>query len=66
MNIVSLYVGVFASSFFILVPGVIWLSVYTGRSLVTAVSAGIIPFLVGDLVKCGMATIASYTVRSGR
>lgn len=51
-SIVSMTFYFFISSFFIFVPGVIWLSVFLGKDLKTAIQIGLIPFLLGDVLKC--------------
>jgi biotin transport system substrate-specific component len=62
-NPLTRFAALFASSFFILVPGVLWLSVFVG-DLKLAVMTGLIPFLVGDLIKCAMVTVATYSLRA--
>jgi biotin transport system substrate-specific component len=56
------YLAIFACSFFIFVPGVLWLSVYTG-SFASAVLTGLMPFLLGGLLKCLAVSFASYAQR---
>ncbi len=58
------FLTIFALSFFILVPGVLWLSVYSGGDFSKAISTGLIPFLAGDVVKCLMLCFASYAIRT--
>lgn len=43
---------VFLSSLFIFLPGLLWLSLYTGSDLLKALQIGFIPYLPGDLLKC--------------
>jgi len=57
------FFALFATSFFILIPGVIWLSVFTGGSFSTAVMAGLVPFLWGDVVKCAAVALIATAVR---
>ena len=38
------------------VPGLIWLKVATGASWSTALSLGLVPFIVGDILKSVVAT----------
>lgn len=40
-----------AASALVYVPGVLWLSAATGMGLVAALGAGVVPFLLGDLLK---------------
>jgi len=51
----------FIGSMFIFIPGITWLSVFTGDSLTNAVLIGFVPFLAGDILKC---LIAAATIRS--
>lgn len=46
----------------IYVPGVLWLSVLTGRSLAEAAYAGALVFLPGDLVKVVAAALATRAI----
>jgi len=39
----------------IFVPGVIWLKLYTGASWSWAITAGFTPFIVGEIIKIGVA-----------
>jgi len=57
------FIALFATSFFILVPGVIWLSVFTGGNFSTAIMAGLVPFLWGDVVKCAAVALAGSALR---
>ncbi|MFO8126083.1 biotin transporter BioY [Yoonia sp.] len=41
----------------IYLPGVAWLSVLYGNSLTWAVSVGLVPFLIGDALKLGLAAL---------
>ena len=41
----------------IYVPGVAWLSVLYGNSLAWAVEVGLVPFLIGDALKLGLAAL---------
>lgn len=45
------------SSAFIFIPGAIWLSTFTGMDLTKAIMLGVFPFLVGDLLKCGVSAV---------
>jgi len=53
------FIALFGASFFILIPGVIWLSVFTQGSLTTAILVGLVPFLWGDVVKCAAVAVAA-------
>lgn len=45
----------FVASLFIFLPGVAWLTTYTGKDLWTAIQIGFVPFILGDFVKCAFA-----------
>ena len=47
---------IFLGSFFIFLPGVIWLSQFTGQNLWLSIQLGVFPFLIGDVVKCAIAS----------
>lgn len=51
-NLLSQFFYLFLASLFIFLPGVIWLSVYTGADLGKALQLGFFPFLAGDIMKC--------------
>lgn len=64
-------IGFFKSSFyfligslFIFLPGVVWLSVYTGASIGKALLIGFVPFIAGDVLKCMIAAATMRSVRS--
>jgi len=50
--------ALFVASFFIFVPGVIWLKAMLGISWSAALAMGLYPFIVGDILK----TLASSSV----
>ncbi len=47
---------IFLGSLFIFIPGVLWLSQFTGQNLWLSIQLGFFPFIVGDLIKCALAT----------
>lgn len=57
-SIVKTYIKMLLVSFVVFVPGVSWLKFYTQTSWAQAIQLGLIPFLVGDLIKTGVSTIA--------
>jgi biotin transport system substrate-specific component len=52
----------FIASFFIFLPGVVWLKVATSLSWQQAVLLGFVPFLAGDVVKTLMAAGSHWTL----
>lgn len=58
---VKTYGAVLLASLGIFLPGVLWLKVFTGQSWSVAFSMGFVPFIVGDLIKTGIA-VSSYSV----
>ncbi|PIR23089.1 MAG: biotin transporter BioY [Deltaproteobacteria bacterium CG11_big_fil_rev_8_21_14_0_20_45_16] len=52
------YALILLASMFIFLPGVLWLKVWTGTSIQQTLKLGFLPFLPGDIVKCGMALLA--------
>lgn len=43
--------------------GTLWMSYSTGMKFVEALFAGVIPFLIGDVIKIVVATIVGYKIR---
>ncbi len=58
----ALFVGLFLASLVTLGGGTAWLAVYTG-DLSAAAAAGLIPFLAGDVLKVGIATLLAWRGR---
>lgn len=63
-SLLALAVGVVVASAAIYVVGVPWLALYTGGSFGAAVGAGLVPFLLGDLLK-GAVAIGALRVGGG-
>lgn len=61
-GLVGTFLGTLVISALLYVPGVLWLHAVTPLSLQGAVTAGMLPFVVGDAVK---AAIAALTVTGG-
>ncbi len=57
-----LFAGLFLASLVTLGGGTAWLAVYTG-DLSRAVMAGFLPFLTGDVLKVGLATLLAWRGR---
>jgi biotin transport system substrate-specific component len=57
-SLLVLVPGVLVASAVIYAVGVPWLAVFTGSDLGVAVSAGALPFLLGDLLKGAVAIVA--------
>lgn len=57
-----LVVGLTAASLIILVSGAAWLTTLTG-DLAGAIALGILPFLVGDVIKVALAALIAWRVR---
>ncbi|ROR01857.1 biotin transporter BioY [Desulfosoma caldarium] len=55
--------AVVVGSLVVYVLGVPWLKVVTGLSWSKAVSVGLLPFLVGDAVKAGVAVVLAWSLR---
>lgn len=53
-----LVVGVLAATASVYAVGVPWLAVFTGSGLATAFTVGVVPFLLGDLLKAAVAVAA--------
>jgi biotin transport system substrate-specific component len=51
----------FLASLFIFIPGVVWLSTFTGKNLWIATQLGFAPFLPGDILK----TVLAATILTG-
>jgi len=49
------FILILASSLFVLVPGVLWLKVSQSMTWSVALSAGFVPFLIGDVIKSFLA-----------
>lgn len=58
----GLFVGLFLASLITLGGGAAWLAVLTGDGA-RAVALGFTPFLAGDLIKVGLATLIAWRVR---
>jgi biotin transport system substrate-specific component len=58
----AMFAGLFLASLVTLGGGTAWLAAYTG-DLSTAVAAGLIPFLAGDVLKVGIATLLAWRGR---
>jgi biotin transport system substrate-specific component len=61
-GLVLLFVGLLLASFIILGSGTAWLAVLTG-DVGRAVALGLMPFLVGDVLKVGLATLIAWRGR---
>lgn len=57
LSFLKLNLLLFVASLFIFVPGVIWLSVFTGKNLWIALQLGFFPFIVGDILKTLAASL---------
>lgn len=57
-----LFAGLFLASLVILVGGTAWLAALTG-DLAGAAALGLVPFLIGDVVKVGLATLIAWRGR---
>ena len=60
--LLRLAVGLFLASLVILVGGTAWLAAMTG-DLAGAVALGLVPFLIGDVVKVGLAALIAWRGR---
>lgn len=58
----TLYVALFAASLVVLAGGAAWLGVLTG-DFSSALALGIVPFLMGDVVKVALATLITWRGR---
>lgn len=57
-SVLLMAVAFLGASALIYLPGVTWLSaVYEGKSLAWAIEVGMIPFLIGDALKLGLAAL---------
>ena len=54
---VATKICVFAASAIVYVPGMAWLAVATGAPLSSLLGMGLVPFLVGDLLKSLLASV---------
>lgn len=62
LEAVRLFAGLLVASMVTLVGGTAWLAVTTG-DLAGAIALGLVPFLVGDLVKVALATLLAWRGR---
>lgn len=51
----NVFVGFFIGTFLIYIFGASWLSFYTGNGLAYGISKGVIPFILGDILKALLA-----------
>ena len=56
-SVLMMAVALLIANALIYLPGVAWLSVLYGNSLTWAVEVGLTPFVVGDLLKLGLAAL---------
>jgi biotin transport system substrate-specific component len=56
-NVGSRFVAVFLGTAVVFVTGVLWLNVFFFHDLGRSLAAGLVPFVVGDLVKCAVAAV---------
>jgi len=57
-SVVLMAVALLVANALIYLPGVAWLSVlYEGKTLAWAVEVGLVPFLIGDALKLGLAAL---------
>lgn len=56
-RLVGTFLGVLVISALLYVPGVLWLTAATPLDLNGAVARGMVPFVLGDAVKAGVATL---------
>ena len=61
-ELARLFAGLLAASLIILVGGAAWLAALTG-DLAGAVALGLLPFLLGDVVKVGLAALVAWRGR---
>lgn len=57
-GLLSLFVAAFIPATLLFVPGALWLWQATPLDLTGAINAGVVPFLIGDVVKSGLAALA--------
>lgn len=57
-GVVRLFVAALVPAMLLYVPGVLWLDAATPLSLTGAIEKGMIPFVLGDVVKCAIAALA--------
>ena len=62
MELVRLFAGLFAVSLVILLGGTAWLAALTG-DLQGAIALGLVPFLLGDVIKVGLAALVAWRGR---
>ncbi|MGJ8587987.1 MAG: biotin transporter BioY [Yoonia sp.] len=56
-SVLMMGVALLVANALIYLPGVAWLSVLYGNSLTWAVEVGLVPFLIGDALKLGLAAL---------
>jgi biotin transport system substrate-specific component len=57
-SVILMAVALLVANALIYLPGVAWLSVlYEGKTLAWAVEVGLVPFLIGDALKLGLAAL---------
>ncbi len=56
-SVLMMGVALLIANALIYLPGVAWLSVLYGNSLTWAVEVGLVPFLIGDALKLGLAAL---------
>ena len=49
------FIAIFIGTAFVIITGTTWLQVFTG-SFRAAFAAGVVPFIIGDLLKCAIAS----------
>ncbi len=54
-NVGLRFAAVFAGTSLVFVGGVAWLVAFYGLSIGGAIAVGVVPFIVGDFIKCGLA-----------
>ena len=62
IGLVRTFVGLFVASLVILAGGTAWLAAMTG-DLAGAIALGLVPFLIGDVVKVGLAALIAWRGR---
>lgn len=55
---IQLFVRIFVVSLIIMTVGTLWLQISLNLSLAEAVTVGFFPFIIGDIVKCGIVAAA--------
>ena len=56
-GVVKLLLAAIVPAALLYVPGVLWLATVTGMDMATAFTVGAMPFLLGDLLKSGLAAL---------